>query len=212
MNASQAEAKAPAPAPPQTEALSQQIATLQTAVNALTASQLANMQRGQAAPEREPGELEKLMLHNRYGSGPYTGDVQDYELAPDQPDPLSHDFFDVESAAEFNHLNNGYIEREVQRRMEATREAQAKVSEKEILEGQIRAADAKFKRDANYKETMLEALHRAGESGWKLPIEEVYLQVSEEAEAKRRGSYLPKGTKTLGDIARYRQQTGRIGR
>jgi hypothetical protein len=211
----QAEAKAkaatPAPQPSQVDVLSQQMATLTTAVSALAASQVRGMSQPQ---EQGAGELQNLIQHNRYSSGePYTG--QQYDLAPDQPDPLNHDFFDPDSAADFHHLNSGYIEREVHRRIDAQREAQQKVSENERLQGQFHAAEAKFKRDSNYQEIMRAAIDRFADSGFKLPLEEAYLQISNETEARngRRGSsYLPKDVKTLGDIMRYRQQTGRSGR
>jgi hypothetical protein len=204
----QTEAKAPSPAPTPTPApqpsqaeLSQQVASLQTAVNALAERQSGNM----APPEREAVTLDQLRQHNRYGSGPYG-------VAPDQPDPLNHDFYDEDSTAEYHHLNNGYIERTVQQRLEAERASQAKASEAETLKTQLAAAETRFGRDANYMETMQAAIDRAAESDWKLPFEEAYLQVSNETEAKKgrgRSSYLPPELKTLGAIVRYNIETGR---
>jgi hypothetical protein len=211
MNASQPEAKASAPAPGQTEALSQQIATLQTAVNALTASQLGNMQRGQAVPEREPGELEKLMLHNRYGSGPYTGDSGG-QPQWGGPDPSQFDFFDELDTADFHRLSNDHIERTVQQRLEAERETQQKAAQLGDLNRQAEALRAKFGRDANFEEVLPAAGGLIIESGFKLSAEEAYLQASNEIEAKsgrRVSSYLPKDVKTLGAIMRYNIETGR---
>jgi hypothetical protein len=213
----EAQAPTPTPGPSQAEALSQQMATLQASVTALAAS-VGNRAQPTPAAGRDAG-LSSLMAHNRYGDGaPYEG--QQYGAADDQqPDPLNYDFYDQQSADEFQHHNRGYIDREVQRRLGVEREAQQKTQQQqsaaEWLSGQFTAAEAKFKRDANYKETMEAAISRAANSGWKLPLEDAYLQVSNETEARgdRRGSsFLPKDVKTLGEIMKYRHETGRSGR
>lgn len=213
--ARQAEAKAPAPQPSHVEALSQQMATLQTAVNALAVSHLANRPQPTSAPERDTGTLDKLMAHNRYGSGPYTGESQPYDIAPDQPDPLNHDFYDPDSTADYHRLNNDYIQREVQRQRDAERVAQQNAAQGEEWARQGNHVRAKFGRDANFDEALLAAAGLIIDSGYKLTVEDAYLQASNEIEArsgKRGSSYLPKDVKTLGAIQEYREQTGRSRR
>lgn len=212
MASRQAEAKAAttAPQPSQTEALSQQIATLQTAVNALTASQLGNMQRGQAEPERESGVLDQLIQHTRYGSGPYTGDGSQQQYGG--PDPTLFDFYDDLDATNYHKLNNDHIERTVQQRLEAERASQQTMAQLDDLNRQAEALRARFGRDRNFQEVLPAAGQLITESGYKLSAEEAYMQVSNEIEAKsggRRSSYMPEDVKTLGGIMRYNQETGR---
>lgn len=222
MRPSQAEAKAPTPTPQpsQTEVLSQQIATLQTAVNALAASQvvahsqgLNNMPRGYDAPDREPGPLDQLRLHNQYGSGPYDG--QQYSIAADQPDPANFDFWDEQSTGEYHHLNNGYIQREVQRQLEAAAASQQRATQLDDLNRQAEALRARFGRDANFEEVLPTAGKLIIDSGFKMSAQEAYLRASDEIEARsgsRRSTYLPKDVTTLGAIMRYNRDTGRSGR
>ena len=209
------EQAAPAPVPqqsaPASDAISQQINQLTNTVALLAANQLSNAPRGYDAPDRDAAALNKLLLHNRYGSGPY---VEDTGSQPQWggPDPDRFDFFDEQDTSDFYRLTNDHVERTVQQRLDAERTAQQKTAEGEMLHRQLDAAEAKFKRDVNYTETMQAAIHRSAESGWKLPLEQSYLQISNETEARsgqRRSSYLPKDVKTLGAIMRYNLETGR---
>lgn len=211
-----APAPAPAPQPSQTDALSQQITQLTNTVALLAANQLSNTQRGYDAPDRRAEQLENLLLHHRYGDGPYTGDSQQYSIAPDQPDPALFDPYDETSMAEFHHLNRGYVSREVQRGVEADRAARAKADEDQALNAEWDTLQGRYGRDRNFAEVADLALREcANAMAAKKPfsITETYKRVSGEVEARRgrreRSSYLPADCKTLAQIWRYNIETGR---
>ena len=193
----------------QAEALGQEVASLRAQVNAFAASRLSNPPQAYSAPERDAGTLDQLRMHSQRSNDPYDG--QQYDLAPDQPDPLDY-VYDEAAAAEFHHLNNGYIERTVQRRLEAERATQQKAAQLQDLENQYHATQARFGRDRNFDEVLQAATHIIVASGGRTTVQDAYLQASNEIESRsgRKGSsYLPTDLKTLGAIHAYRQQTGR---
>ena len=210
--AKQAEAKAQAAAPepqpqPHIEALMGELRDLKSAVSGLVTSQ-------RPAPERESATLEQLRLHNQYGDGtPYTGDSPTQQYS--RPDITEFGFFDEQDAADFRLLNNDYIQQEVKRQVEAERTTQRQAAHEAEINRQGEAVRAKFGRDANFDETLLAACDLIIQSGYKLTAEDAYLRASDEIEAKsgqRRSTFLPEDVKTLGQIMRYREQTGRARR
>lgn len=223
LQARQAEAKAPTPAPPQpSQSDAGRLGTLEAAVTALAATQVANMQqRRYDAPNRE---LEALMRHNQYSDvpAPYVGDQygggynQEYQPQDDfdgAPDPDNYDLWDDYGRAQYKRDLDAHVKEVATRGIEAHTATQRGEAFKEDIARQCEAVRAKFGRDANYDEAANAAKLIHFNAGGKLTIEEAYLQASDEMEAKRgprsRVSYMPKEIRGLGAMMEYRSKTGR---
>lgn len=78
--------------------------------------------------------------------------------APTPPDPAQFDFYDAQSVAEYNRLNQAYMDAAIQYRVNAALEPHGSALQDAQLNAQYNGVYAQFGQDPNFKATMQSAL------------------------------------------------------